>query len=126
MFHRFSFSRHFFLPAGFPSTVPEGGELLITAGGMTVGYVTCGSAGALSPSSPKGANRIPSFSCSPPSGTVVGVVFCFPQVPFPPVIPPAVIGSSPPLGTEGCYLRNFSRIINTFPESAARQMPRKV
>ena len=68
---------------------------------MTVGYVTCGSAGALSPSSPKGANRIPSFSCSPPSGTVVGVVFCFPQVPFPPVIPPAVIESSPPSGTGG-------------------------
>ena len=66
---------------------------------MTVGYVTCGSAGALSPASPKGANRIPSFSCSPPSGTVVGVVFCFPQVPFPPVIPPAVIESSPPSGT---------------------------
>ena len=131
MFHRFSFSRHFFLPAGFPSTVPEGGELPITAGGMTVGNGTCGSAGALSPSSPKGANRIPSFSCSPPSGTgecvvfcfpqvpfpsvippaviessppsrtVVGVVFCFPQVPFPPVIPPAVIESSPPSGTGG-------------------------
>ncbi len=41
------------------------------------------------------------FYCSPPSGTVVGVVFCFPQVPFPPVIPPAVIGSSPPSGTGG-------------------------
>ena len=66
------------------------------------------------------------FYCSPPSGTVVCVVFCFPQVPFPSVIPPAVIGSSPPSGTEGCYLRNFSRIINTFPESAARQNPRKV
>ena len=38
---------------------------------------------------------------SPPSGTVVCVVFCFPQVPFPPVIPPAVIGSSPPSGTGG-------------------------
>ena len=101
MFHRFSFSRHFFLPAGFPSTVPEGGELPITAGGMTEGNGTCGSAGALSPSSPKGANRIPSFSCSPPSGTGVGVVFCFPQVPFPPVIPPAVIESSPPSGTGG-------------------------
>ena len=41
------------------------------------------------------------FYCSPPSGTVVCVVFCFPQVPFPPVIPPAVIGSSPPSGTGG-------------------------
>ena len=110
MFHRFSFSRHFFLPAGFPSTVPEGGELLITAGGMTVGYVTCGSAGALSPSSPKGANRIPSFSCSPPSGTVVCVVFCFPQVPFPPVIPPAVIESSPPSGTVVCVVFCFPQV----------------
>ena len=110
MFHRFSFSRHFFLPAGFPSTVPEGGELLITAGGMTVGYVTCGSAGALSPSSPKGANRIPSFSCSPPSGTVVCVVFCFPQVPFPPVISPAVIESSPPSGTVVCVVFCFPQV----------------
>ena len=98
---RFFLPAVFLLPAVFPSSVPEGGELPITAGGMTVGHVTCGSAGTLSPSSPKGANRIPSFSCSPPSGTVVCVVFCFPQVPFPPVIPPAVIGSSPPSGTVG-------------------------
>ncbi len=96
---RFFLPASFLLPAVFPSSVPEGGELPITAGGMTVGHVTCGFAVALSPSSPKGANRIPSFSCSPPSGTVVCVVFCFPQVPFPPVIPPAVIGSSPPSGT---------------------------
>ena len=80
---------------GFLLPVPEGGELSITAGGMTVGHVTCGSAGALSPSSPKGANRIPSFSCSPPSGTVVGVVFCFPQVPFPPVIQPRLLRVRP-------------------------------
>ena len=111
---RFPSSRRFFLPAGFllpavfPSSVPEGGELPITAGGMTVGHVTCGFAVALSPSSPKGANRIPSFSCSPPSGTVVCVVFCFPQVPFPSVIPPAVIGSSPPSGTEETDVMNQS------------------
>ena len=98
----------FLLPAVFPSSVPEGGELPITAGGMTVGHVTCGSAGALSSSSPKGANRIPSFSCSPPSGTVVGVVFCFPQVPFPSVIPPAVIESSPPSGTSETDVLNQS------------------
>ena len=93
---------------GFLLPVPEGGELSITAGGMTVGHVTCGPAGALTPSSPKGANHIPSFYCSPPSGTVVCVVFCFPQVPFPPVIPPAVIESSPPSGTEETDVMNQS------------------
>ena len=32
----------FLLPAVFPSSVPEGGELPITAGGMTEGNGTCG------------------------------------------------------------------------------------
>ena len=68
---------------GFLFPVPEGGELSITAGGMTVGHVTCGPAGALTPSSPKGANHIPSFSCSPPSGTLVdGVLLSAGSIPF--------------------------------------------
>ena len=67
---------------GFLFPVPEGGELSITAGGMTVGHVTCGPAGALTPSSPKGANHIPSFSCSLPSGTLVdGVLLSAGSIP---------------------------------------------
>ena len=79
----FLFPAIFFLPAGFLLPVPEGGELSITAGGMTVGHVTCGPAGALTPSSPKGANRIPFFFCSPPSGTsVCGFLLSAGSIPF--------------------------------------------
>ena len=57
MFHRFSFSRHFFLPAGFPSTVPEGGELPITAGGMTEGNGTCGKQNTTPTTVPEGGEQ---------------------------------------------------------------------
>ena len=51
-------------------------------------------------SSPKGANLIQSCFCSPPSGTI-GESIYYPQVPFPSVIPPAVIHIRPLRGTVG-------------------------
>ena len=49
--------------------------------------------------SPKGANHIQSCYCSPPSGTVRECV-SYPQVPFPSVIPPAVIHIRPLRGRQ--------------------------
>ena len=75
--------------------------------------------------SPKGANHIQSCSCSPPSGTVREYLsLSAGSIPF--GHSTRGYSHSPPSGTVECYLRNFSRIINTFPESAARQNPRKV
>ena len=50
-------------------------------------------------SSPKGANNIHSCSCSPPSGTIRECIR-YPQVPFPSVIPPAVIHIRPLRGRQ--------------------------
>ena len=49
--------------------------------------------------SPKGANHIQSCSCSPPSGTIRECIR-YPQVPFPTVIPPAVIHIRPLRGRQ--------------------------
>ena len=49
--------------------------------------------------SPKGANHIQSCFCSPPSGTI-GECVSYPQVPFPTVIPPAVIHIRPLRGRQ--------------------------
>ena len=51
-------------------------------------------------SSPKGANHIQSCSCSPPLGTIEREYVSYPQVPWPLVIPPAVIHIRPLRGRQ--------------------------
>ena len=50
--------------------VPKGGQLSITAGGMTEGNGTCGLGTGREGASPKGANHTQSCPCSPPLGTI--------------------------------------------------------
>ena len=61
---------------------------------MTEGHGTCGQPIVREKASPKGANNTQLSSCSPPMGTI-GESIRYPQVPFPPVIPPAVIHIRP-------------------------------
>ena len=87
--------------------VPEGGQLSITAGGMTEGHGTCGQTNSREKASPKGANHIQSCSCSPPSGTIREYLsLSAGSIPF--GHSTSGYSHSPPSGTVECYLRNFS------------------
>ena len=81
--------------------------LSLSAGSIPFGHSTCG------------------YSHSPPSGTVREYL-SLSAGSIPSGHSTCGYSHSPPSGTEGCYLRNFSRIINTSPESAARQNPMNV
>ena len=82
-----------------PTPVPEGGELPITAGGMTGGNGTCGKQNTTPTTVPEGGEQEKEGMRFAPFGDDGERAPADPQVPFPTVIPPAVIGSSPPSGT---------------------------
>ena len=89
---------------------------------MTEGHGTCGQPIVREKASPKGANNAQLSSCSPPLGTM-GESIRYPQVPFPSVIPPAVIHIRPLWGRKKevtGYFATLRRRKNGTCDSAAK------